>query len=65
MTNEQPHTQTPGRQVCTAERPMPKNAPGQWAHLNARIIGETSDGAGDHYGCPHCGTTWTDWYDDN
>ncbi len=46
------------RKVCTPENPMPKDAPGRWAHTNAVDNGECSQGCCDYYRCTDCGATW-------
>jgi hypothetical protein len=51
-----------GRLLCTPERPMPKGAPGQWAHNGTREVGEQENGypGGDiiRCECRNCGHTW-------
>jgi len=47
---------------CTAQNPMPKDAPGKWEHEGAFEVGDQEDGwpGGDivKYECPNCGKTW-------
>ena len=42
------------RSVCTSANPMPRNAPGQWQHPDAKSD-PRNDPYYDHYNCPHCG----------
>lgn len=51
-----------GRFVCTAERPMPQGAPGQWTHHGARVIGEDAEGCCDFMQCDDCGVQWRKEY---
>lgn len=50
------------RQICSPERPMPKNAEGRWAHTNVEEVGEQQNGwpGGDWvtYRCKDCGHKW-------
>lgn len=32
------------RQICSPEHPMPKGAPGRWAHTNVEEVGEQMNG---------------------
>lgn len=47
-----------GRQICSPEHPMPKDAPGRWAHTNVREVGECSQGCCADYRCDDCGHEW-------
>jgi hypothetical protein len=63
MTTEEMKAWTPtdpanGRPLCTPEKPMPKGAPGQWAHEDVECVGSCRDGCCDDYRCKSCGTTW-------
>lgn len=53
-----------GRLLCAPEHPMPKGAPGQWAHTNVVGTGGSSDF---HLGqefddrrCKDCGASWSE-----
>jgi hypothetical protein len=53
-----------GRLICTPERPMPKNAKGQWSHPAAELVGDCGDGCCDDFRCPACGAEWRcEWAD--
>lgn len=60
MTDLTPWPKDPanGRLLCSPEHPMPKNAPGHWAHTNIRSTGECSEGCCDYYECKDCGHKW-------
>jgi hypothetical protein len=45
-------------QKCTKENPMPKDAPGHWAHEGAECTGSNYEGDVDYWRCRDCGTTW-------
>lgn len=51
-------TDSNGRYVCTPEKPMPKDAPGRWAHTGAVSTGSSWDDLGEYYKCRDCGHTW-------
>jgi len=47
------------RQICSKDRPRPEGAEGQWAHPEAKYVGEEYGGYGDSgdydiFECPHC-----------
>lgn len=42
------------RYLCSPDHPMPKGAPGQWAHTNLKSDGSDSDYY-DGYICKDCG----------
>jgi hypothetical protein len=44
-----------GRYLCTADRPMPKDAPGRWCHPDAKDDGIDHGDTYDVAACPHCG----------
>ncbi len=45
--------QEPSENVCTAEKPMPKGAPGHWVHPSAACVYSGDDY--DRFECPLCG----------
>lgn len=47
-----------GRYLCTPERPMPANAPGQWEHRGGVDDGECYEGCCDDYRCKDCDARW-------
>lgn len=60
--NDWPRDPANGYYVCAPDRPMPKDAPGRWAHTNIRTVGGDSDF---HLGleydrrrCQDCGVEW-------
>lgn len=55
---EWPRDPANGYLLCSPERPMPKGAPGQWAHTNVLDDGGCSEGCCDDYKCADCGATW-------
>jgi len=46
------------RNICSPESPMPKGAPGRWAHTNVLDDGECSAGCCDYFVCKDCGHRW-------
>ncbi|HEY9200732.1 MAG TPA: hypothetical protein VIQ81_03960 [Gammaproteobacteria bacterium] len=51
------------RYLCNSVHPMPKGAPGQWAHADAEIIDEDYGGLSgggdyDRCRCKNCGVEW-------
>lgn len=49
------------RNKCTKEKPMPKDAPGQWEHDGAECYDDTDDK--DYFRCVDCGITWVKYYE--
>jgi len=47
-----------GRFLCAPEKPMPRNAPGQWAHTNPKWLRDNYDSTVDYYRCQDCGHEW-------
>jgi hypothetical protein len=47
-----------GRSICSPENPMPKGAPGLWAHTNVKEIHDWGDGTVEKR-CSDCGHEWT------
>jgi hypothetical protein len=47
-----------GRQLCSPEHPMPKDALGRWEHTNVKEVGECMDGCCADYQCQDCGHKW-------
>lgn len=47
-----------GRYLCSPEKPMPKDAPGQWAHTGTTWVKESYDCCSDKYRCTDCGEEW-------
>lgn len=48
-----------GRFLCAPGKPMPKGAPGQWAHTSIYDRGG-NDPYYDHRGCRDCGEAWSE-----
>ena len=46
------------RLLCSPEHPMPRGAPGQWAHTSVSSVGTCPEGCCDDYECADCGTQW-------
>lgn len=54
-----------GRFLCAPGKPMPKSAPGQWAHTGYETVGSDGDfSTGQEYDrcrCKDCGFEW--WHE--
>jgi hypothetical protein len=46
------------RQICSPEKPMPKNASGRWAHTNVEEVRTCFEGCCAYYKCQDCGHEW-------
>jgi hypothetical protein len=53
-----------GRLLCSPDKPMPRGAPGRWAHTNIESMGDHGDFSlgteYDDYRCKDCGTSWSE-----
>lgn len=55
--SEWPKDPANGRLLCSTEHPMPKGAPGNWAHTNVTCT--YSGDYYDRYECRDCGARWS------